>query len=273
MNDSSQAFGTPPPQDDDNRGPGRPPSDLRRLFSLGNPFQIYNYLLTALFFTFFSVGLKFMERHAGIEKKQKELEKEKLDSELALLKNQISPHFFFNTLNNIYSLITINTQDSQEAVLKLSRLMRYLLYESEHGKTKLSNEIDFMINYIDLMRLRMSDKVNLTVHFPEEYDNLFIQNAFKHGISYREKCFINISMSIDSDKLVFHCDNSIGKKSANEGEQHSGIGLDNVTRRLNLLFPGRHELNIDRTAGEFHVTLEIDIRLLKENDQNHSDRR
>lgn len=280
VNESRQSYGEPPP-DDDGRGPGRPPSDQRRIFGLGNPFQIYNYVLTALFFTFFSLGLKFMERHAGIEKRQKELEKEKLDSELALLKNQISPHFFFNTLNNIYSLIAINVQDSQEAVLKLSKLMRYLLYESEQGHTKLGNEIGFMINYIDLMRLRMSDKVNLSVQFPEEYDSLtippllfipFIENAFKHGISYRETSFISISMAIGKEKLVFQCTNSVGKKSGNDDEQHSGIGLDNVTKRLNLLFPGKHVLKIEQTEKEFHVNLEIDIKLLKENDQNHSNR-
>ncbi len=91
-----------------------------------------------------------IERNETIEKRQKELEKEKLNSELAFLKNQISPHFFFNTLNNIYSLIGINTEDAQNAVLKLSKLMRYLLYDSEQGLSQLSSEIDFMNNYIDL---------------------------------------------------------------------------------------------------------------------------
>ena len=139
---------------------------------------------------------------------QKETEKEKLNSELAFLKNQISPHFFFNTLNNIYSLISINAEDSQKAVLKLSKLMRYLLYESEQGNTKLSNEIDFMNNYIDLMKLRMNDKVDLTVSFPKKYEDKnippllfipFIENAFKHGISYREKSFIDINMMVTKE--------------------------------------------------------------------------
>ena len=182
--------------------------------------HLFNYVFTSLFLVFFSLGLRVLERHSQTEKLQKELEKEKLNSELAFLKNQISPHFFFNTLNNIYSLISINAEDSQKAVLKLSKLMRYLLYESEHGNTKLSNEIDFMNNYIDLMKLRMSDKIKLSVSFPEKYDDInippllfipFIENAFKHGISYREKSFIDISMQAEKDSISFRCANSLVK--------------------------------------------------------------
>lgn len=265
--DGVSGFGQP--QTDNAERRPRPPNDLRNLFR-PFPFHVYNYALTALFFTFFSLGLRVMERHARIEKRQKELEREKLNSELALLKNQISPHFFFNTLNNIYALIAINTSDSQEAVLKLSRLMRYLLYESEQGKTRLSSEIEFMNNYIDLMRLRMSDKVSLSVGFPEDYEDCslppllfipFIENAFKHGITYREKPYIEISMHLKKEKLIFHCSNSIGKKSIEEErEQHNGIGLDNVTKRLKLLFPDQHKLKIDQSTKDFHVHLEIDLK-------------
>src|SRR4030042_908038 len=156
----------------------------------------YNYTLSSVAIIFLSLGLVSLNRQCHVEKRQKELEKEKLNSELAFLKNQISPHFFFNTLKNIYSLIRINTEDSQKAVLQLSRMMRYLLYESEQGETSLSSEIDFMNNYIDLMRLRMSDKVKLDVNFPTKFENItippllfipIIENAFKHGVSYRER--------------------------------------------------------------------------------------
>ena len=268
-----------PPPDDEERRPR--PQDFSRIFRRYLPFQVYNYAVAALFFTFFSLGLKVMERHAGIERKQKELEKEKLNSELALLKNQVSPHFFFNTLNNIYSLIAINTQDSQDAVLKLSRLMRYLLYESEQGKAKLNNEIDFMNNYIDLMRLRMSEKVALSVEFPDQYENVsippllfipFIENAFKHGISYREKSTIDISLKIENEKLIFECINSFVKKTDKNNEQYAGIGLDNVIKRLNLLFPNKHLLRIDKTSKTFHVFLEIDIKYLRNNDKDNHNR-
>lgn len=199
---------------------------------------------------------------------QKELEKEKLNSELAFLKNQISPHFFFNTLNNIYSLISINAVDSQNAVLKLSKLMRYLLYESEHGNTLLSNEIDFMNNYIDLMKLRMSDKISLSVSFPEKYEDInippllfipFIENAFKHGISYREKSFIDISMLAVKDSITFKCANSLVKSREDTESSHSGIGLENVNKRLSLLFPKKHELKVNRSDTVFEVLLYINL--------------
>lgn len=237
---------------------------------LGRPpfreMHLFNYMGSALFLIFLSIGMRVLERHSQTEKLQKELEKEKLNSELAFLKNQISPHFFFNTLNNIYSLISINAEDSQKAVLKLSKLMRYLLYDSEHGDTKLSNEIDFMTNYIDLMKLRMNSKISLNVSFPEKYEDInipplifipFIENAFKHGISYREKSFIDISMTTDENSVFFRCLNSKVKTREENEPGHSGIGMDNVTKRLNLLFPGKHELKINESDKEFEVLLQI----------------
>jgi hypothetical protein len=246
-----------PPKPDEHFG--RPP--FREM-------HLLNYMFTSLFLVFFSLGLRVLERHSQTEKLQKELEKEKLNSELAFLKNQISPHFFFNTLNNIYSLISINAEDSQKAVLRLSKLMRYLLYDSEHGNTKLSNEIDFMNNYIDLMKLRMSSKISLEVAFPEKYDDInipplifipFIENAFKHGISYREKSFIDISITTKKDSLVFRCTNSIVKVTEENDSDHSGIGLENVIKRLNLLFPVKHELKINKSDSEYEVLLQINF--------------
>ncbi len=230
--------------------------------------QIYGYSLLSIIIVGFSYGLRVIEKHSASEKRQKELEKEKLNSELAFLKNQVSPHFFFNTLNNIYSLIEVNTSDAQDAVMKLSRLMRYLLYESEQGITPLGHEINFMQHYIDLMRLRISPKVDLNFNFPGEDNNLkvppllfipFIENAFKHGISYREKSFIQISMKLDENKILFTCKNSVGKSHDKMDENHSGIGLENVKKRLNLLFPSSHILKIDQTEDEFYVFLEINL--------------
>ncbi len=254
----------------------RPPAGMRNpeppvgIAPVGGAFRgshVLGYSSTAIFIVFFSLGLKVLERQSKIEKMQEEMEKEKLNSELAFLKNQISPHFFFNTLNNIYSLIAINAEDSQNAVLKLSKLMRYLLYESEHGDTKLSQEIDFMKNYIDLMKLRMSERVTLNVFFPEEYADRnmqpllfipFIENSFKHGISYREQSFIDINMTAEADSITFKCSNSLhtgGDKGAET--KAGGIGLENVRKRLNLLFPGSHDLRINRSDNRFDVVLEI----------------
>jgi two-component system LytT family sensor kinase len=252
----------------DGKRPGPPKPDG----FIGRPpfvkMHLLNYIFTSSFLIFFSLGLRVMERHSQIEKLQKDLEKEKLNSELAFLKNQISPHFFFNTLNNIYSLIGINAEDSQKAVLKLSKLMRYLLYESEQGDSKLSTEIDFMNNYIDLMKLRMNEKVVLTVSFPEGYDDRsippllfipFIENAFKHGISYREKSFIDISFLAGNDSLSFRCTNSLIKSRDESDSGHSGIGLENVRKRLTLLFPGKHDLKINKSDTEFEVLLQINL--------------
>jgi two-component system LytT family sensor kinase len=251
----------------ENRDAQPPTNNSRHIFR--PPFgqmHRYNYAFNALVITIFALGLRVLERHATTEKRQKELEKEKLNSELAFLKNQISPHFFFNTLNNIYSLININTEDSQTAILKLSRMMRYLLYESEQGETKLSNEIDFMNNYIDLMRLRMTEKIKLNVSFPVKYEDIslppllfisIVENAFKHGISNREKSFINIGMQVSKEMITFKCMNSIVNANSETSTQNSGIGLENLKKRLNLLFPGKHEFIINVSETTFDVLVKI----------------
>jgi hypothetical protein len=238
-------------------------------FKVSRPFwrfDIYNYLFTTILISGFSAGLRMSSRYQENEEKRKEMEKEKLGSELAFLKNQVSPHFFFNTLNNIYSLTEINTKEARNAILQLSKLMRYLLYDSEKEDTRLSNEIEFMRNYIELMKLRLTDKVSLTFSFPEKYKDItippllfvsFIENAFKHGVSYREASFINIEININDNYLHFICKNSLTKKAENSGE--SGIGLNNIKKRLLLIFPEKHQLNITQTDKTFEVDLVITI--------------
>ena len=235
-------------------------------------FGLFNHILSSFLLSGFAIGLGVMEKLKRNEKRQKELEKEKLNSELAFLKNQISPHFFFNTLNNIYSLIGIDGPIAQESVLKLSKLMRYLLYESEHGETMISSEIDFMNNYIDLMKLRLSSKVELKVDFPREFPDFsippllfvpFIENAFKHGITYRNQSFINISLKLENEQIRFSAENSVGKNSQTGDLQHSGIGLENVQKRLGLLFPDNHELKIEQNETIFRVELFIQNKKLQ----------
>jgi hypothetical protein len=245
-------------------------NDDARFRKFGKPpnrqFHIFNYLFTAIMISGFSVGLRVSDKLTKNEKQRKELEKEKLNSELTFLKNQISPHFFFNTLNNIYSLIGINSEDSKIAVHKLSKLMRYLLYETEQAEILLSHEIDFMSNYIDLMRLRMNEKVELIVSFPSNYNDFpiapllfipFIENAFKHGISYRDKSVIEISMEVTDENIVFQCKNSMGKTPEEQVSEYSGIGVENVRKRLNLLLPEMHQLTIDKSDKYFNVYLSI----------------
>lgn len=248
-----------------------PPNPMQMDYFRPKPpknWPLYNFMITGLLITGFALGLKFSDKLIQNEKERKESEKEKLNSELAFLKNQINPHFFFNTLNNIYSLVQTNLDDGQKAILQLSKLMRYLLYETEQELKPLSHEIEFMKNYIELMKLRLSDKVALSISFPGEFDEVavppllflpFIENAFKHGISYRKASFINILMHVDPQQIHFECVNSIGIKGEELFKSGSGIGLDNVKKRLALLFPGRHNLDIQSTGETFSVILNIFI--------------
>lgn len=228
---------------------------------------MYNFLITTLFLSGFGMGLSFSDKYTQHEKERKEAEKEKLNTELALLKNQINPHFLFNTLNNIYSLVQINVADGQKAILQLSKMMRYILYETEKGDRLLSQEIEFMQTYINLMKLRISDKVSIDVNFPENYRDFslppllflpFVENAFKHGISYRRPSFVNILLKVDAGKVVFECSNSVTNQDDELIKTDSGIGLENVKKRLSLLFPGRHSLQVHENGSEFRVVLQID---------------
>ncbi len=261
---SPSSKGSQPPGED-----MEPPGE----FKFKAPFkQIkqYSFILISLIVTGFCIGLRVIEKHEASEKRQRELEKEKLNSELAFLKNQVSPHFFFNTLNNIYSLVELNKEDAQAAILKLSKLMRYLLYESESGEVRLTQEIDFMKHYMDLMQLRISQKVEVDIKLPEQNTELmippllfipFIENSFKHGISYREKSFIRLSIQTENNKVKFICVNSINKSPGNNKDiDHSGIGLSNVKQRLKLLFPDRHQLQISSSDNMFSVSLSIDLK-------------
>jgi sensor histidine kinase YesM len=247
-----------------------PPIQTRRprfIIAVPNAHFI-GYTSSSLFMIFLSLGLRVLERQSKIEKMQKEMEKAKLNEELALLKNQISPHFFFNTLNNIYSLIGRNNEDSKNAVIKLSKLMRYLLNESGQDNKLLSDEIEFMNNYIDLMKLRIGAKTRLNVNFPTVYKDLMIpyllfvsliENAFKYGISVQEESYINISLECGENNILFKCENGLPESNNGPIFASAGIGLENLKKRLNLIYPDRHELNIDRTRNRFEVKLIIQL--------------
>ncbi|HKK42373.1 MAG TPA: histidine kinase [Bacteroidales bacterium] len=230
--------------------------------------HLVGYTTASFFMVFLSLGISVLERQSKIEKMQEEMERARLNAELAFLKNQVSPHFFFNTLNNIYSLSKISPEDSRDAILKLSNMMRYLLYDSEDGDTKLSNEIELMKNYIDLMRLRLEENYKLSVKFQGKYRDFtippllfipLIENAFKHGVSYSENSFIDISLSTTDNTIVFRTFNSISRFPGRHDTGSSGIGLQNVRKRLDLLFPGRHVLQINKTESTFEVLLRIEI--------------
>ncbi len=211
-----------------------------------------------------------MQRLIQNENKHKEIEKARLDTELAFLKNQISPHFFFNSLNNIYALIAIDGEQAQQAVEKLSGLMRYLIYESDTKLIALQKEFEFTQNYIDLMEHRLSSKVKLEVDIAYNSPVIkipplifipFIENAFKHGISYRERSFITILLHTEKENIVFECTNSIPQKASSEHPPEGGVGISNIKKRLELIYGELAELNIRSEGNIYRVSLIIPLNL------------
>mgnify|MGYP000933936300 CR=1 FL=1 len=254
-------------QRDERQVPRRPPLRPGIIIAVPNA-RLIGYTSSSLFMIFLSLGLRLFEHQSKIEKIQEEAEKAKLNAELAFLKNQISPHFFFNTLNNIYSLIDRSKEDSKNAVIKLSRLMRYILNESGQENRLLSDEIDFMNNYIDLMKLRIGPKTRLNINLPGECKDLYIphllfisliENAFKYGISVQDESFINISLDCEKNNIRFSCENGLPETSNGIIFESSGIGLENLKKRLSLLYPGRHNLRINKTRDKFEVNLFIQL--------------
>ena len=211
---------------------------------------------------------KLVSKWLSEEKLRKDAEKEQLKTNLALLRHQVSPHFFMNTLNNIHSLIEIDTEKAQDAVARLSTLMRYLLYDSAQNKIELKKEIEFINSFISLMQLRHSDEVEVTVVIPEQVPDtkippmLFIsllENAFKHGVSYPQKSYIYFELQFSSTFLTCIIKNSKHKTPANFQGKYSGIGLDNIKESLKLLYEDNFQLNIQDKESEFEVDLKIPI--------------
>ena len=246
----------------------RPPAmrETRYQFRLGDLFTI---IITGLV-----VGISTTITAAQVWQKdnqeRKELEKDKITTELSLLRAQINPHFFFNTLNNIYVLTEVDPKVAGEAIHQLSKMMRYLLYDTPQGHNMLSQEIAFLKNYISLMKLRLTDMVRINIDIPANLEDMplapmiflpFVENAFKHGVSATQPCHINIIISQKDKVLDLTINNSIIKDNNISLDTNSGIGLVNTRRRLDLLYPGRYKLDIsDRNAAtEYTVHLVLDL--------------
>jgi len=214
----------------------------------------------------FSSVIKISTEWYKNEKQKKEMEAEKLTSELAFLKSQINPHFLFNNLNNICSLARKKSDDTENAIIKLSQIMRYMLQDSKNEKVSLDKEVEYLQNYIELQRLRISDQVNIEMRTEGETSLIgieplllipFIENAFKHGISYKEDSSIRIFLKVIPEKLFLHVENTIFRNRETEAATISGIGLKNVLRRLDLLYPGKHELTINEEGNTYMIELII----------------
>lgn len=198
------------------------------------------------------------------------LEQEKTSTELSFLKAQINPHFFFNTLNNIYALTMINIESSRQALHTLSRMMRYVLYETPHGTTLLSKELVFIEDYIQLMQLRLTDNVTVSFRKPTPINDVmiapmlllpFVENAFKHGVSTLVPSHIQIVIKQQGPELTVEVSNTIVNEKKLTLEESNGIGLTNTRRRLDLLYPGNYQLSASENPAEkeyqVHLTLNI----------------
>jgi len=199
---------------------------------------------------------------------RKDLEKEQLKTELALLRHQVSPHFFMNTLNNIHALIDINAEDAKNTIIQLSTMMRYLLYDTAHGQTTLKKEIAFIESYITLMKLRFPDKVTVTLEIPDDISDMeippmlfisFLENAFKHGVSYKVESFVSFKILQFETRLkcIIRNSKAIGKTDLDES--YSGIGLSNIKKSLKLLYNTDYLLDIHEDDKEFEVQLTIPV--------------
>ncbi|MFT3827037.1 MAG: histidine kinase [Chitinophagaceae bacterium] len=225
-------------------------------------------LLTLLLVMGISTTVTAIQSWQNDLQKHQQLQQQQVSSELSFLKAQIHPHFFFNTLNNIYSLTFIDIDTSRQALHKLSWMMRYLLYETQNDTTLLSNEIRFVKDYIELMKLRVNKNITVELDTPELLNDHtiapmlllpFVENAFKHGISATEKGAIIIRIQQQDKKLILDATNNVFEIT-NEKIDDGGIGLTNTRRRLNLLYPDHYQLQHGLTAdNHYHVHLELDL--------------
>jgi two-component system LytT family sensor kinase len=221
--------------------------------------------LTSIFFLFLSTALKFGIDWFLNERVQRDLENQRLTAELAFLKSQINPHFLFNSLNSIYSLAYQKSDTTPEAILKLSEIMRYMLYESNDNKVDLAKELQYLQNYIDLQKIRFGNKAFVDFKITGEVGSqkivpllliAFIENAFKHGVASDPSVPIKLFINLDGSKLHFYMEN---KKHMNNRDNEGGIGLNNVKRRLDLLYPGKYTLTIQ--DGTENYTCELSLVL------------
>ena len=217
-----------------------------------------------------NLGIKLYFRHSGDHKKMEDLERQNLKQELEYLKYQINPHFFMNTLNNIHALVDIDPEKAKQTILELSKMMRFVLYEGNKQGVPLDREIAFLQNYIKLMKLRYTDKVKINVSTPEQISNsevpplmfiTFVENAFKHGVSYRQESFVDIAIETpDTKNLVFTCKNS---RIPSSDDKHGGVGLTNVRQRLDLIYGNDYSLEIKDEPDIYSVVLTIPLGMIK----------
>jgi len=219
-----------------------------------------------LFIAIFVGMLRFAVDWFELEAKKKEIENEKLIAELNFLKAQINPHFLFNTLNNLYYLAYSKSENTTEVIARLSQMMRYMIYDSNHPKVLLSKEIEYMQSYISLERMRLNNQIPIQFEVKGNIDNVwitplifitFLENAFKHGVSNNNaNATVNLSIHLNGKECVYTVENSKPPLKNGTGEK-SGIGLQNVKRRLELSYPGQYKLTTEDKPEAYFVQLNL----------------
>lgn len=213
--------------------------------------------------------IKLYYRSLDTERKMIEMQRHALQAQMDYLKYQVNPHFFMNTLNNIHSMIDIDAERAKQCVIELSKMMRYVLYDSEGAATTLEKEVQFVSNYMELMRIRYVDDVDITFDYPPSelcrrivvpplLLIVFVENAFKHGVGYNKPSFIHIDIEATSDnRLHYRVVNSRHGNLSGRG----GVGLDNVSKRLALLFGKGFSLDIDSSRESvYEINLIIPVK-------------
>ncbi len=220
-----------------------------------------------------NLGIKLYFKQRSDQQQMAELEHRNLEQQLEYLKYQLNPHFLMNTLNNIHALVDIDPERAKEAVIQLSKILRYVLYESNHERVPLAKEAEFMDNYIQLMRMRYGDKLKVSVSTPEAGMGLtippllfisFVENAFKHGVSYQRPSFIDIAADCYTDshantRLSWTCRNSKHPQPDDSTPRQGGVGMTNVRQRLDLIFGSDYTLDISDAADVYEVKLDIPL--------------
>ena len=232
---------------------------FRRGTSLRIVFQL-------LFIVAIGISYRFLSDNMTDQKVKKEEENERLKSELSFLRSQISPHFMFNVLNSIVSLSRRKPEMVEPVVIKLSELMRYMIYETSDSKVSIDKEFSYLESYIELQRLRFGDDIKIDFKhklssIPSSIEPMllipFVENAFKHGVGMVKDPSIEIELNDDKKSLFFSVINKVSKQNSEIKDESSGIGLANVRRRLELLYPNQHELDIVEKENSYLIELKI----------------
>ena len=236
-------------------------------FYYSNRFAIGSFV-TSVLVSAFVASLRFFTEWQELEEQKTKFKNEKLTAELKFLRNQINPHFLFNTLNNLYSLAYSNSPQTTEVISRLSQMMRYMVYDCNHDTVSLEKEIEYIKNYISLEKLRLNN--NTPIDFEIKGDPgtkyimpllliPFLENAFKHGVSNNQASWIKASLDCSTNTISLQVKNSINSKNGASASSNSGVGLENLKRRLVLNYPDKHKLEFNASDHQYNANLEVKL--------------